>query len=101
MCPPCRLWVTKATAPDGATARASIANQPDRPSKAARLADLTREIAAQHAAAAAKQAERGKRGARERVLALVDGGSFRELDPFVRHRAAQFGMERSRPFRGE
>jgi acetyl-CoA carboxylase carboxyltransferase component len=56
------------------------------------------EVAAQHAAAAAKQAERGKRGARERVLALLDEGSFQELDPFVQHRAAQFGMERSRPY---
>jgi acetyl-CoA carboxylase carboxyltransferase component len=56
------------------------------------------EVAAQHAAAAAKQAERGKRGARERVLALLDEGSFQELDPFVQHRASQFGMERSRPY---
>src|SRR5918998_1183739 len=88
----------EATAPDGATARSSIADPPDRPSKAARLASLTGEIAAQHATAAAKQAERGKRGARERVVALVDEGSFRELDPFVRHRATDFGMERSRPF---
>ena len=56
------------------------------------------EVAAQHAAAAAKQAERGKRGARERVLALLDEGSFQELDPFVQHRASQFGMERTRPY---
>src|SRR3712207_227144 len=69
-----------------------------RPSKAEHLADLKREIAEQHAAAAARQAERGKRGARERVLALLDEGTFQELDPFVRHRAAEFGMERSRPF---
>ena len=68
------------------------------PSKAAHLADVKREIAAQHAAAAAKQAERGKRGAHERVLALLDEGSFQELGPFVRHRATQFGMEQSRPF---
>ena len=69
-----------------------------RPSKAGRLAAMKEEIAAQHAAAAAKQAERGKRGARERVLTLLDEGSFRELDPFVRHRATDFGLERSRPF---
>jgi acetyl-CoA carboxylase carboxyltransferase component len=66
--------------------------------KAAHFADLKREIAAQHDAAAAKQAERSKRGARERVLALLDEGSFQELDPFVRHRETRFGMARSRPF---
>ncbi len=68
------------------------------PSKAEHLADFKRQIAAQHEAAAAKQAERGKCGARERVLALLDEGSFQELDPFVRHRATQFGMDQSRPF---
>lgn len=66
--------------------------------KAERLAGLKAEIAAQHEAAAAKQALRKKRGARERVLALLDEGSFQELDPFVRHRATQFGMDRQRPF---
>ncbi len=67
-------------------------------SKAERLGGLKAEIAAQHEAAAAKQAQRKKRGARERVLALLDEGSFQELDPFVRHRATQFGMDRQRPF---
>src|SRR5215211_236682 len=67
-------------------------------SKADRLASLKEEVAAQHAAAAERQATRGKRGARERVLALLDEGSFQELDPFVRHRATQFGMEKQRPF---
>jgi len=66
--------------------------------KTARLATLREEIATQHAAAAAKQAARGKRGAWERVAALLDEGSFDELDPFVRHRATELGMERSRPF---
>src|SRR5215208_2392812 len=65
-------------------------------SKAERLDFLKREVAAQHDAAATKQATRGKRGARERVLALLDEGSFQELDPFVRHRATQFGMEKQR-----
>src|SRR5215218_5569672 len=67
-------------------------------SKAERLAGLKAELAAQHEAAAAKQATRNKRGARERVLALLDEGSFQELDPFVRHRATQFGMDRQQPF---
>jgi propionyl-CoA carboxylase beta chain len=71
---------------------------PHHPTKAAHLADLKREVAAQHHAAAAKQAERGKRGAWDRVLALLDTGSFQELDPFVQHRATQFGMDKSQPF---
>jgi acetyl-CoA carboxylase carboxyltransferase component len=66
--------------------------------KAERLAERKQEIAAQHEAAAAKQAKRGKRGAQERVMALLDEGSFQELDPFVQHRAGQFGMEQKRPF---
>ena len=65
--------------------------------KSARLARVKDEIAARHATAAEKQATRGKRGAFERVLALLDEGSFQELDPFVRHRATQFGMDQSRP----
>ncbi|HEY8447886.1 MAG TPA: acyl-CoA carboxylase subunit beta [Thermomicrobiales bacterium] len=79
-----------ATAPEKAEARALT--------KAERLAERKAEIAAQHEAAAAKQRARGKRGARERILALLDPDSFDELDPFVQHRARQFGMERSRPY---
>jgi acetyl-CoA carboxylase carboxyltransferase component len=74
------------------------ATNPAAMTKAERLADLKRQIAAQHEAAAEKQRARGKRGARERVLALLDEGSFEELDPFVQHRATQFGMGRSRPY---
>ena len=66
--------------------------------KAEVRANRAAEVEAQHVAAAAKQADRGKRGARQRVLELLDEGSFQELDPFVQHRADQFGMERSRPY---
>jgi acetyl-CoA carboxylase carboxyltransferase component len=66
--------------------------------KAARLSGRNAEIAAQHEAAAQKQAARGKRGARERVLTLLDAETFQELDPFVQHRVAQFGMDKSRPY---
>jgi acetyl-CoA carboxylase carboxyltransferase component len=66
--------------------------------KAERLDTLKSEIDAQNAAAAEKQATRQKRGARERVLALLDEGSFDELDLFVQHRATQFGMDNSRPY---
>jgi propionyl-CoA carboxylase beta chain len=41
----------------------------------------------------AKQHEAGKLTARERVLALLDEGSFVELDKFVTHRCADFGMQ--------
>ncbi|HEV2107973.1 MAG TPA: acyl-CoA carboxylase subunit beta [Thermomicrobiales bacterium] len=66
--------------------------------KAERLARIQDEVTAQHAAAAEKQAGRGKRGALERVLTLVDDGTFQELDPFVRHRSTQFGMDKSQPW---
>jgi propionyl-CoA carboxylase beta chain len=56
------------------------------------------EVAAQHKGAAEKQAARGKRGARERVLALLDEDSFQEIAPYVQGRATAFGMERSRPY---
>jgi propionyl-CoA carboxylase beta chain len=45
------------------------------------------------AEAIAKQHERGKRTARERIEALVDEGSFTELDRFVVHRTSAFGMD--------
>ena len=32
------------------------------------------------------------------MLALLDPDSFQELDPFVRHRARDFGLEQSRPW---
>lgn len=67
-------------------------------SKSERLGERKGEIAAQHEAAADKQAKRGKRGARERVLALLDDSTFQELDPFVQHRGTQFGMAKSRPY---
>src|ERR687896_334809 len=47
--------------------------------------------------AAAKQHERGKLTARERVELLVDRGSFVETDPLAVHRAHDFGMDRKRP----
>ncbi len=43
--------------------------------------------------AVAKQHERGKRTARERVEALVDEGSFVEFDRFVVHRTNAFGLD--------
>ena len=65
---------------------------------AKRYQAIRESIEQQHEEAAQKQAERGKRGARERVLALLDDGSFVELDPFVQHRANSLGMEAKRPY---
>jgi acetyl-CoA carboxylase carboxyltransferase component len=67
-------------------------------SKAAHLAEYREQIEAQRETAREKQSGRGKRSAYDRVIALLDDGSFTELDPFVRHRATQFGMEKSQPF---
>ncbi len=43
----------------------------------------------------AKQHKAGKMTARERVLELLDDGSFEEIDKFVIHRCTDFGMEKS------
>ena len=46
----------------------------------------------------ARQRERGKLLARERLEKLLDPGSFVELDRFVRHRNPHFGMMDRRPW---
>jgi acetyl-CoA carboxylase carboxyltransferase component len=67
-----------------------------------RLAELAKlRDEAVHAgppSAVARQHERGKLTARERVELLVDPDSFVELDMLARHRAHGFGIENSRPF---
>jgi propionyl-CoA carboxylase beta chain len=54
----------------------------------ARLGGGEQRVEKQHAA--------GKLTARERVTALLDPGSFQELDALVIHRSRDFGMERNR-----
>lgn len=44
--------------------------------------------------AIAKQHERGKYTARERIAQLLDEGSFEELDMFVTHRCHNFGQDK-------
>ncbi len=44
--------------------------------------------------AIAKQHDKGKYTARERIAMLLDEGSFEELDMFVRHRCTNFGQEK-------
>jgi acetyl-CoA/propionyl-CoA carboxylase carboxyl transferase subunit len=40
-----------------------------------------------------RQHDKGKLTARERIEYLLDEGTFREVDPFVEHRAQAFGMD--------
>jgi len=44
----------------------------------------------------ADQHGKGKLTARERLEVLLDEGSFREIDAFVRHRSHDFGLDRQR-----
>jgi acetyl-CoA carboxylase carboxyltransferase component len=43
-----------------------------------------------------KQHARGKFTARERIVLLLDEGSFEEMDMFVQHRCTNFGQEKKR-----
>ena len=69
---------------------------------AGKLADLDRRYdEAVHAGperAVEKQHAKGKKTARERIAALLDEGSFVELDELARHRSTNFGMDKNRPF---
>ncbi|MBO8176713.1 acyl-CoA carboxylase subunit beta [Aeribacillus pallidus] len=42
----------------------------------------------------AKQHEKGKLTARERIELLLDPGSFVELNPFIEHRCSDFGLDK-------
>ena len=42
----------------------------------------------------AKQHEKGKYTARERIAMLLDEGSFEEFDMFLTHRTTDFGLEK-------
>ncbi|MDX1874260.1 acyl-CoA carboxylase subunit beta [Mycolicibacterium sp. 120266] len=68
---------------------------------AGKLADLRKRAEeAQHPvgeAAVEKVHAKGKLTARERVLALLDEGSFVELDALAKHRSTNFGLEHNRP----
>ncbi|MCV7252115.1 MULTISPECIES: acyl-CoA carboxylase subunit beta [Mycobacteriaceae] len=68
---------------------------------AGKLADLRKRAEeAKHPvgeAAVEKVHAKGKLTARERVLALLDEGSFVELDALAKHRSTNFGLESNRP----
>src|ERR687883_995390 len=67
--------------------------------KLAQLEEIRHEaVHAGTEAAVAKQHERGKYTARERIEKLLDPGSFQELDTFVRHRTYEFDMAKNRPW---
>jgi len=84
------------------THAAETGSAPDPHTTAGKLADLERRRhEAVHAGpeqAVAKQHERGKKTARERIDMLLDPGSFTEFDELARHRAHDFGIEATRPY---
>ena len=84
------------------TQAAETGSAPDRHTTAGKLADLERRrheaVHAGSEQAVAKQHERGKKTARERIDMLLDPGSFTEFDELARHRAHDFGIEATRPY---
>src|SRR3954463_14330844 len=75
---------------------------PDLHTTAGKLAQLDHKVdEARHAGsqqAVDKRHSEGRMTARERVEALLDAGSFVELDALARHRAHGFGIEEKRPY---
>ena len=92
------LSTPQAAAGSGGTAEPA----PDPHTTAGKIADLERRrYEAVHAGseqAVAKQHERGKLTARERIELLLDEGSFTEFDELARHRATDFGIAATRPY---
>jgi propionyl-CoA carboxylase beta chain len=75
---------------------------PDLHTTAGKLAQLRHKVDEAHHAGSRRaieaQHQRGKLTARERVLALLDEGSFVETDALARHRSNSFGMAERRPY---
>jgi propionyl-CoA carboxylase beta chain len=75
---------------------------PDPHTTAGKIADLERRrrqaVHAGSEQAVAKQHDRGKLTARERIELLCDPGSFTEFDELARHRASDFGIAATRPY---
>jgi propionyl-CoA carboxylase beta chain len=84
------------------SASAPSGDEADVHSTAGKLADLYRRnneaVHAGSARAVEKQHAKGKKTARERIDALLDPGSFIELDELARHRSTNFGLEANRPY---
>jgi acetyl-CoA carboxylase carboxyltransferase component len=64
----------------------------DRPSED--TVDHREELRRQEETSAKRQHAKGKLTARERIAALLDQGSFVELDPYVKHQAVALGMDK-------
>ncbi len=60
------------------------------------LAERNAQLAAHEDLAQEKQHPRKKKTARERIDALLDEGSFVELDAFAKHRSTNFGLDKKR-----
>src|ERR671922_250468 len=76
----------------------AISDRDSTQSKLDQLQQLREE--AEHAGteqAVERQRQQGKLLARERLIELLDPGSFVELDRYVRHRESNFGMLERRP----
>ncbi len=78
-----------------------MATEQEQKAAQSRLEELRRRNVAAEAGGGAerreKQHKEGKLSARERIELLLDEGTFEELDKFVTHRCADFGMEQQRP----
>ncbi len=89
------------TEPSGAIGT-EVPDDLDLHTTAGRLADLHRRndeaVHAGSARAVEKQHAKGKMTARERIEALLDEGSFVEMDELARHRSMAFGMDKTRPY---
>ncbi|MGA0009676.1 MAG: acyl-CoA carboxylase subunit beta [Candidatus Nanopelagicales bacterium] len=66
--------------------------------KAEELVRRRTEAAGRRQAAVDKQHAKGKLTAMERIEALLDEGSFQQIDGLARHRSHNFGLEGERPY---
>ena len=89
-------------APASGDGHAADIEEPAPHTTAGKIADLERRrhdaIHAGSQRAVAKQHERGKMTARERIGKFLDPGSFTEFEELARHRATGFGVESNRPY---
>jgi propionyl-CoA/long-chain acyl-CoA carboxylase carboxyl transferase subunit len=84
-----------------AAATEPVGSQPDPRTTAGKRADLERrreEAQGRRSKAIDKQHAKGKMTAMERIDALLDPGSFQQLDGLARHRSHAFGLEKNRPY---
>ncbi|MBY6420161.1 methylmalonyl-CoA carboxyltransferase, partial [Rhodococcus sp. BP-154] len=78
------------------TTHPSRLSKPDIHTTAGKLADLRERLAQAKIPSGETSVEKvhakGKLTARERILALLDEGSFVEMDALARHRSQNFGL---------